>query len=56
MTLTFDWFLPTSAVLPDHLVPGEIERAQQVLGSTESTGQDRMHALPPLRAGPAGLR
>lgn len=71
MTLTFDWFLPTSGdgrtiygrghslpiaqaqALP---IPGdrppdieylgqEIASAQQILGRTESAGQDRMHAL-----------
>jgi alkanesulfonate monooxygenase len=29
----------------DQLAPAEIENAQKVLGATESTGQDRMHAL-----------
>jgi alkanesulfonate monooxygenase SsuD/methylene tetrahydromethanopterin reductase-like flavin-dependent oxidoreductase (luciferase family) len=86
MTLTFDWFLPTSGdgrtiygrghslpiaqaqaadrppdleylgqvaraawavagALLDQLDPEEIASAQQILGRTESTGQDRMHAL-----------
>jgi alkanesulfonate monooxygenase len=31
--------------LLDHIDPAEIENAQKVLGHTESTGQDRMHAL-----------
>jgi len=31
--------------LLDHIDPGQVETAQQVLGHTESTGQDRMHAL-----------
>ena len=37
--------LPAPVRLLDHLAPAEIERAQQVLGNTESTGQDRMCAL-----------
>jgi len=82
MTLTFDWFLPTSGdgrtiygrghslplaqaqALPipgdrppdieylgqvagaaEQLDPEEIASAQQILGRTESAGQDRMHAL-----------
>ena len=34
-----------AAALLDHLDPAEIESAQKILGNTESTGQDRMHAL-----------
>jgi alkanesulfonate monooxygenase len=29
----------------DQIAPAEIENAQKILGATESTGQDRMHAL-----------
>src|SRR5947209_16036967 len=35
----------TTAALLDQLDPEEIASAQQILGRTESTGQDRMHAL-----------
>ena len=34
-----------AGALLEQLDPAEIESAQQVLGHTESTGQDRMHAL-----------
>jgi alkanesulfonate monooxygenase len=34
-----------AAALLEHIDPAEIESAQKVLGNTESTGQDRMHAL-----------
>jgi len=29
----------------DQIAPAEVENAQKILGATESTGQDRMHAL-----------
>lgn len=34
-----------ASALLDHIDPAEIEYAQQILGATESTGQDRMLAL-----------
>ena len=34
-----------AGALLDHIDPAEIENAQQVLGASESTGQDRMRAL-----------
>jgi alkanesulfonate monooxygenase len=34
-----------AGALLEHIDPAEIENAQKVLGNTESTGQDRMHAL-----------
>ena len=34
-----------AGALLDQIDPAEVESAQKVLGATESTGQDRMHAL-----------
>jgi alkanesulfonate monooxygenase len=34
-----------ASALLDQIDPAEVEAAQRVLGATESTGQDRMHAL-----------
>jgi alkanesulfonate monooxygenase len=44
-----------ASALLDHIDPAEIEYAQQILGATESTGQDRMLALHASyrRGGPA---